>query len=68
MEEEIGVHYANSHNTALFTDCCNVAIRDNELTCPRCGKHVVGSEYESEADRRTFRRHIANKNFKLVYD
>lgn len=66
MKEEIGVHYANSHDTTLYTDCCNAEIRKDELTCPKCGKPVVGSEYESEADRMTTRWHIANKNFKSV--
>lgn len=37
----MSVHFDNGHNSTLFTDCCDVAITDEEKYCPRCGEHII---------------------------
>jgi hypothetical protein len=29
-------------NSTIFTDCCQVAICDNQARCPHCGLPVIG--------------------------
>lgn len=31
-------------NSTLFTECCEVAICDDEPNCPRCGRPVIGHD------------------------
>jgi len=31
------VHYANEFNSTPFTDCCGIAVVNNESNCPECG-------------------------------
>lgn len=38
---DIGVFHANEFNSTFFTRCCEVAICDNQESCPGCGKQVV---------------------------
>jgi len=38
-------------NSTMFTTCCQVAICDDEILCPRCGKKVYGWEAESRHER-----------------
>lgn len=44
-------------NSTFFTECCHVAITDDEQRCPRCKEMVVG--YDSEPGNE---RHIARWN------
>ena len=38
---DIGVFHANEFNSTFFTKCCEVAICDNQESCPDCGKKVI---------------------------
>jgi hypothetical protein len=38
---DIGVFHANEFNSTFFTQCCEVAICDNQESCPGCGKKVI---------------------------
>ena len=35
-----GVHFSSHTNSTKFTDCCQVAICDNEDRCPRCKNEI----------------------------
>lgn len=37
-----GVFHCSPTNSTAFTNCCQVAIRDDEKQCPACGLYVVG--------------------------
>lgn len=41
-----GVHFCSTSNSTHFTDCCEVAINDNESNCPSCGGEVPGDGRE----------------------
>ena len=43
--------YPTGTNSAFFTECCQVAICDDQPNCPLCKRHVIGWNAES-ADRR----------------
>ena len=34
--------YKSGTNSTMFTECCQVAICDDEQKCPACGKKVIG--------------------------
>lgn len=34
------VHLTSHTNSTLFTDCCGIAICDDEKKCPRCKKEI----------------------------
>lgn len=38
---EVDVFHANEFNSTFFTRCCEVAICDNQESCPGCGKKVI---------------------------
>jgi len=38
-----GVHFSSRTNSTLFTNCCGVAICDDESKCPHCGREVPGT-------------------------
>ena len=38
---DIGVFHANEFNSTFFTRCCEVAICDDQESCPACGKKVI---------------------------
>lgn len=42
-------------NSTMFTQCCGVAICDDQRHCPRCGREVVGCNAESEHARGVIR-------------
>lgn len=48
---DIGVFHANEFNSTFFTRCCEVAICDDQESCPGCGKMVVPAKdrWESAA-------------------
>lgn len=41
-----GIHYSSKTNSQLFTDCCCVAICDDQDNCPKCGKQISASPRE----------------------
>ncbi len=34
-------------NSTMFTECCQVAICENEPNCPHCGRKVIGWDADS---------------------
>lgn len=41
-----GVHFSSHTNSTLFTDCCGVAICDDQAECPICKKKILESPRE----------------------
>lgn len=48
-------------NSTMFTECCSTAICDDELTCPRCGRTVVGHDATTDGERRRIRWQSATR-------
>ena len=44
QEVKMGVHLSSHTNSTLFTDCCDVAICDDQSVCPHCKKEVEPRE------------------------
>jgi len=42
-----GVRYSSPTNSTLFTDCCSVAVCDDETCCPVCGSEVYPKDPRS---------------------
>ena len=42
-------------NSTMFTNCCDVAICDDEANCPRCDRPVVGHDEATAGERRKVR-------------
>lgn len=51
-------------NSTFFTNCCNVAICDNQANCPSCGRHVVGWNEEIPGKRNKIRWQNATRFWK----
>ena len=50
--------YPNGTNSTFFTECCGVAICDDEANCPRCKRKVIGwDETTRHARHKTRWRH-----------
>jgi len=43
--------YPSGTNSTIFTECCQVAICDDQPRCPRCHNRVVGWDAESKRER-----------------
>ena len=56
--------YPSGTNSTMFTECCGVAICDDEKCCPSCGRKVVGSDIENVHDRHLYRWRLAYKGGK----
>ena len=54
-----GVHLSGPTNSTMFTDCCGVAITDNEGRCPLCGEEVFPGDEATHFERRTDRWEMA---------
>jgi len=50
-------------NSTMFTQCCQVAICDDEGCCPRCGREVIGFD-KSPDERRRIRWDNATAHWK----
>ena len=48
-----GIHplHPNGTNSTFFTECCGIAICDNEPNCPNCHRKVIGWDAESKEER-----------------
>lgn len=44
--------YPLGTNSTHFTECCEVAICDDQLRCPGCDRNVVGWDEETDHKRR----------------
>ena len=51
--------YPSGTNSTFFTECCEVAISDDQRCCPNCDREVIGSEIENEHLRHLYRWKIA---------
>lgn len=51
-------------NSTMFTECCEVAICDDEPRCPSCKRDVVGHDAKSAAERHRVRWASATRNWK----
>uniref|UniRef100_A0A6M3LGK6 Uncharacterized protein n=1 Tax=viral metagenome TaxID=1070528 RepID=A0A6M3LGK6_9ZZZZ len=51
--------YPNGTNSTFFTECCEVAICDDQPCCPLCGREVIGSDIENQHERHLFRWRLA---------
>ena len=51
-------------NSTFFTECCRVAICDDEASCPACGRLVIGYNVASGHKRRMVRWENATKHWK----
>ncbi len=40
------VHFSSNTNSTFFTNCCNVAICNDQRNCPKCGVEVPGTYQE----------------------
>ena len=57
-----GVFFCCSTNSTMFTECCEVAICDDEKKCPKCGNNVLGYDAETNHKRHMIRwRHAFKK-------
>ncbi len=51
--------YPQGTNSTLFTECCRVAICDDEKCCPSRGREAMGSEIDDPHYRGLYRWKIA---------
>lgn len=56
-----GVHHSGPYNSTFFTNCCGVAINDNEGRCPKCREEIEPGEKASEHQRNRARWSMAYK-------
>ena len=53
--------YPNGSNSTFFTQCCQVAICDDQGKCPGCGRLVIGHDAETDEKRNRIRWRSAYK-------
>lgn len=58
------VHFANSTNSTTFTDCCGVAVSE-EQNCPKCGQEVDGYIENASQKTRNCRFDIAFRPYRI---
>lgn len=51
-------------NSTFFTECCRVAICDDQSNCPRCKEKVIGWDVESQHERHKIRWNHAYRGVK----
>jgi hypothetical protein len=54
-----GVYYCSLYNSTFFTDCCKVAICDDQQKCPRRLRQSDGAEGGVKVDRKV--RHVQQR-------
>lgn len=64
MDSGIIPLYPQGTNSTMFTECCEVAIRDEEGFCPYCKRKVVGWDANSSRERGRIRWANATKHWK----
>lgn len=55
----IGVRLCGPNNSTIFTNCCEVAICDDEACCPRCKQEVHPGREATQHQRRVDRWNMA---------
>ena len=56
--------YPRGTNSTMFTECCEVAICDDERLCPKCKREVIGANEISDAERKKVRWRYATKGWR----
>lgn len=51
----IYVQLANPYNSTIFTNCCRVAINDDQAHCPLCKAEVYPGVEATEHERNMYR-------------
>ena len=49
----------NGTNSTMFTQCCDVAICDDQPNCPICNRKIIGWDAESNHERGKIRWRMA---------
>jgi len=57
----IGVFLCSSTNSTMFTECCNIAICNDQINCPKCQSNVIGYDAENNHNRGMIRWKYAFK-------
>jgi len=52
-------------NSTFFTECCGVAICDDERCCPKCGREIIGADEETDHKRRLIRWKYATQHWRI---
>lgn len=60
-EPVYGVFLCSPTNSQMFTECCRVAICNNQKRCPLCNSLIYGHDVESEHRRGVVRWRKAYK-------
>lgn len=47
--------YPSGTNSTFFTECCHVAICDDEPCCPQCKRKVIGHDAKTQYERHMLR-------------
>ena len=47
--------YPQGNNSTFFTECCRVAICDDEANCPSCKRKIIGWDANSSHERHKIR-------------
>lgn len=58
------VHFANDTNSTTFTNCCGVAISEDQ-NCPKCGEEVDGYIPDAKQKTRNYRFNIAFRPYRI---
>lgn len=51
-------------NSTMFTECCEVAICDDQRQCPACKRNVIGYDAETNHERGMIRWRAATAHWK----
>lgn len=63
---ESGVYFSSETNSTFFTNCCRVAICDDQVKCPACGGPVIGHDSKDNNARRARRWHYAYGPYEIT--
>lgn len=50
-----GVLLSSATNSTKFTECCEVAICDDQARCPHCRQEVIGADARTDHERERIR-------------
>lgn len=53
--------YPRGTNSTMFTECCSVAICNDQRCCPSCNREVIGCDAETAHERGEIRWKYAYK-------
>lgn len=66
MTPEAGIQWLNPQgtNSTIFTDCCRVAICDDQPNCPLCKQPIIGANALTNHERGKIRWKVATAHWK----